>query len=44
MLFIFQTAIIPSIDSIDTDILANMSSLGSFKDQNKLIENLLNER
>ena len=34
----------PSINDLDTDILANMTSLGSFKDKEKLIECLLNER
>jgi len=41
---VVQTAIIPSINDLDTDILANMTSLGSFKDKEKLIECLLNER
>ena len=29
---------------MDTDVLANMTSLGCFKDQEKLIECLLNEK
>ena len=42
--FFKKTAIIPSIDHIDTDVLGHMTSLGSFKDKPKLIDNLLNER
>lgn len=38
---IVQTHIIPSADSLDADVLANMSSLGCFKDKAKLIANLL---
>ena len=41
---IVQTAIIPSVTHIDTDVLSNMTSLGCFKDQEKLIECLLNEK
>ena len=41
---IVQTAIIPSATSIDTDVLSNMTSLGCFKDQDKLVECLLNEK
>lgn len=41
---VVQTAIIPSINEIDTDVLSHMTSLGSFKDRAKLIDALLNER
>lgn len=41
---IVQTAIIPTLEHIDTDVLANMTSLGCFRDQEKLIECLLNEK
>ena len=41
---IVQTAIIPTLDHIDTDVLSNMTSLGCFKEQDKLIECLLNEK
>lgn len=41
---IVSTAIIPSRVSIDTDVLNNMTSLGCFKDSDKLIECLLNEK
>ena len=41
---IVTTAIIPSREHIDTDVLANMTSLGCFKDQEKLVEFLLNEK
>ena len=39
-----KTAIIPTLEHIDTDVLANMTSLGCFRDQEKLIECLLNEK
>lgn len=38
---VVQTHIIPSADDLDADVLANMSSLGCFKDKNKLLANLL---
>lgn len=41
---IVTTAIIPSREHIDTDVLSNMTSLGCFKDQEKLVEFLLNEK
>ena len=41
---IVQTAIIPTREHIDTDVLSNMTSLGCFKDQDKLLECLLNEK
>lgn len=39
---VVQTHIIPSSDDIDSDVLANMSSLGCFKDKSKLVANLMN--
>ncbi|CAF0723631.1 unnamed protein product [Brachionus calyciflorus] len=41
---IVQTAIIPTIEHMDTDVLGNMTSLGCFKEQDKLVECLLNEK
>ncbi len=41
---IVQTAIIPGFEHIDTDVLNNMTSLGCFKEQDKLVESLLNEK
>lgn len=41
---IVQTAIIPTLNDIDTDLLNHMTSLGCFKDKQRLIEALLNER
>lgn len=38
---VVQTHIIPSVDELDSDVLANMTSLGCFKDKSKLIANLL---
>lgn len=38
---VVQTHIIPSTDDLDADVLSNMSSLGCFKDKNKLLANLL---
>ena len=38
-----QTHIIPTADDLDSDVLANMSSLGCFKDRDKLISNLLSQ-
>lgn len=38
---VVQTHIIPSSEDLDADVLANMSSLGCFKDKNKLLANLL---
>lgn len=38
---VVQTHIIPTADDLDSDVLASMSSLGCFKDKNKLIANLL---
>lgn len=38
---VVQTHIIPSADDLDADVLANMSSLGCFKDKSKLLANLL---
>lgn len=38
---VVQTHIIPSADDLDADVLANMSSLGCFKDKSRLLANLL---
>lgn len=38
---VVQTHIIPSADDLDADVLANMSSLGCFKEKSKLLANLL---
>lgn len=38
---VVQTHIIPSVDDIDPDVLSNMTSLGCFKDKEKLIKELL---
>jgi len=38
---VVQTHIIPSADDLDADVLANMSSLGCFKDKSKLLADLL---
>jgi len=36
-----QTSVIPSIEDLDTDILATMNSLQCFKDREKLVHELL---
>ncbi|KAF8786310.1 Serine/threonine kinase SAD-1 like protein [Argiope bruennichi] len=38
---VVQTHVIPSSDDIDPDVLSSMTSLGCFKDKDKLIEELL---
>ena len=38
----FQTHIIPTVEDLDPDVLASMTSLGCFKDKEKLIQELLN--
>lgn len=38
---VVQTHVIPSSDAIDPDVLSSMTSLGCFKDKEKLIEELL---
>ncbi|XP_071038946.1 serine/threonine-protein kinase BRSK2 isoform X2 [Parasteatoda tepidariorum] len=38
---VVQTHVIPSSDDIDPDVLSSMTSLGCFKDKEKLIEELL---
>ncbi|KAH9374219.1 hypothetical protein HPB48_013704 [Haemaphysalis longicornis] len=35
------THIIPCVDDIDPDVLSNMTSLGCFKDKEKLVKELL---
>lgn len=41
MIDVIQTHIIPSVHDLDTDVLQAISSLGCFKDKEKLIDNLL---
>ncbi|KAJ4443191.1 hypothetical protein ANN_04841 [Periplaneta americana] len=41
MMEVVQTHIIPSIDAMDPDVLQAISSLGCFKDREKLIQELL---
>ncbi|KAL1430547.1 hypothetical protein MTO96_014978 [Rhipicephalus appendiculatus] len=38
---VVQTHIIPCVDDIDPDVLSNMTSLGCFKDKEKLVKELL---
>ncbi|GIX81921.1 hypothetical protein CDAR_558971 [Caerostris darwini] len=38
---VVQTHVIPSSDDIDPDVLSSMTSLGCFKDKEKLVEELL---
>ncbi|XP_054719841.1 serine/threonine kinase SAD-1-like [Uloborus diversus] len=38
---VVQTHVIPSSDAIDPDVLSSMTSLGCFKDKEKLVEELL---
>ncbi|XP_076313283.1 serine/threonine-protein kinase BRSK2-like isoform X3 [Tachypleus tridentatus] len=38
-----ETHIIPSFDDLDPDVLASMTSLGCFKDKEKLLQELLSE-
>ncbi|XP_076313284.1 serine/threonine-protein kinase BRSK2-like isoform X4 [Tachypleus tridentatus] len=40
---VVQTHIIPSFDDLDPDVLASMTSLGCFKDKEKLLQELLSE-
>ncbi|GFR28725.1 hypothetical protein TNCT_185891 [Trichonephila clavata] len=37
-----QTHIIPTVEDLDPDVLASMTSLGCFKDKEKLVQELLN--
>ena len=41
--FSWQTEVIPNKDEIDPDVLNSMSSLGCFKNREKLIRNLLKQ-
>lgn len=41
MIDVIQTHIIPSANDLDTDVLQAISSLGCFKDREKLIAALL---
>ena len=41
MMEVVQTHIIPERDRIDEDVLRGMTSLGCFKDKDKLVEELL---
>ena len=38
-----QTEVIPSKDEVDPDVLKSMSSLGCFKNREKLLRNLLKQ-
>lgn len=38
---VVQTHIIPTVDDIDPDVLSNMTSLGCFKDKERLVKELL---
>jgi BR serine/threonine kinase len=44
MMEVVQTHIIPSIDAMDPDVLQAISSLGCFKDRDKLIQELLSPK
>jgi len=39
---VVQTLVLPSADDIDPDVLSNMTSLGCFKDKDRLTQQLLN--
>ncbi len=41
---ILQTTIIPNEEDIDSDVFSAMTSLGCFKDRQRLIEALLNSK
>lgn len=40
---VVQTHIIPTVDDLDPDVLSSMTSLGCFKDKERLLQELLNE-
>lgn len=42
-MFSWQTEVIPSKDEVDPDVLKSMSSLGCFKNREKLLRNLLKQ-
>lgn len=42
MMEVVQTHIIPSVSDMDTDVLQAITSLGCFKERDKLIQELLN--
>ena len=42
-MFSRQTEVIPSKDEVDPDVLKSMSSLGCFKNREKLSRNLLKQ-
>ena len=42
-MFSRQTEVIPSKDEVDPDVLKSMSSLGCFKNREKLLRNLLKQ-
>ncbi|CAF0824075.1 unnamed protein product [Adineta steineri] len=44
MVQVVQTIIIPKEEDIDTDVFAAMTSLGCFKDRQRLLEGLLNSK
>lgn len=41
--FSMQTEVIPSKDEIDPDVVHSMSSLGCFKNRERLLRNLLKQ-
>lgn len=44
MMEVVQTHIIPSVADMDTDVLQAITSLGCFKERDKLIQELLNPK
>lgn len=44
MFELFQTHVIPSEENIDPDVFRHMTSLGCFKDKEKLVQELLSPR
>lgn len=44
MMDVVQTHVLPSVDSIDPDVLQAISSLGCFKERDKLIQELLSPK
>lgn len=44
MMEVVQTHVLPSIDSVDPDVLQAICSLGCFKEKEKLIQHLLSPK
>jgi BR serine/threonine kinase len=44
MMDVVQTHVIPCAEAVDADVLQAISSLGCFKDRDKLIQDLLSAR